>query len=348
MGCKGSQVRFLSPRPDFVIFLFSLYARGCVIIMNMRVRVVFYAFIAIITCPGRLGADVIDTAGATFDIARGVCGGIADQISSVSGISRVNTVVSAAGAALGGGALDAGIKKNSVDSEINRIEQQICNAGGCDADRVAAMTDSEFFDAVMMPMGEIARLQQLRDQSRNLGNWRTGLLAGAGATHIASAIISGINVNQSDLAQHITACNRAIMELKSVRDEMSAAGVNPYEHPIRMSIDNAINNCVAIDVTDVEKIEKREKWVLGASVVGGTAAIVGTVTSAASNSDAVRNDDTNAGKRKEQNLNTTSNVLAGVSTVGSGVSVGFNISLVTLTNRMMRMAQNCEDAFIAK
>ncbi|MBO5696395.1 MAG: hypothetical protein J6S06_02695, partial [Alphaproteobacteria bacterium] len=93
-------------------------------------------------------------------------------------------------------------------------------------------------------------------------------------------------------------------------------------------------------VADVDKIENREKWVLGSSVVGGTAAVVGVATSATAIADAVRDD-----KQKAKNLNTTANVMAGVSTVGSGVAAGFNVSIVTLTKKMIGQAERCEQVF---
>lgn len=148
--------------------------------------------------------------------------------------------------------------------------------------------------------------------------------------------MSGVNVNQSELVQHITACNNALKQLSDKKQELEMAGVNPFEFPIRNQIARVIDVCNQINVNDVQKIEKRESWVLGASVVGGVAAGAGVVTSASANSDKLND------KQKEKKLNKASNVLGGVSTAGSLVATGFNISLLTLTNNMIDAASQCE------
>lgn len=285
-------------------------------------------------------ADVVLDAQEAFRIAGQVCSGISDEIKQVANMGKVNTAVTAVGTVAGGGALAVGISKSQVDKQIEQLEQQLSQAGCTDADNVLGMSNEQFFNGCMPYLAEIAQLTQLQEKSENLGNWRTGLLAGAGATHIASAVMSGINVNQSDLTQHIIACNNAIKLLEQEKQKLQVAGVNPYENPIRGKIDNALGNCMALDVADVDKIENREKWVLGSSVVGGTAAVVGVATSATAIADAVRDD-----KQKAKNLNTTANVMAGVSTVGSGVATGFNVSIVTLTKKMISQAERCEQVF---
>lgn len=295
----------------------------------------------------KMSADeLLDAAEQAYQLTATVCSGIADEISDISGISIANTVVTGVGAVAGGGALYAGLKKNTVDKRIEELSKMICEKGGCDPKTVESMTEQEFLENVLGPMAEMAALMELKDgirESRKLGNWRTGLLAGASATHIASAIMSGINVNQSELYQHVLACNNAINELEKIKHRIQAVGMNPKQMPTYIKIDRAIFNCKLIDMNDVKKIEEREKWVLGSSIVGGTSAIAGTVTSAMANSDGVRNKNDEAGKKKEKNLNNASNVLAGVSTVGSLVSTGFNVSLIDLTKNMMKTAKYCEE-----
>ena len=282
---------------------------------------------------------------SVLSMARSLCGGISNEISNVSGVAKVNTAVTGVGTIVGGGALYAGIKKSSVDSEIERLEQILCANGGCDAASVERMSPGEFMENVAEPLAEIAHLIQMKEQSKKLGNWRTGLLVGASATHVASAIMSGINKNQSELAQHISACNAAIEQLKNTKRQMLSNDAGAMNSSVYSKINSVINSCDAIDLADVAKIEKREKVVMGTSIASGAAAVTGAITSASANSPKVRADNSDAGKRREKSLNTASNVLAGVSMAGSGVSTGFNISLITLTKKMMERAEKCERAF---
>ena len=293
-------------------------------------------------------ADIVNDAEWAVKMATNVCGGIADEIADVAGFARANTAVTAVGTVAGGAGVAVGLGKAQIDAEIAELEKQICKAGGCSADSVEKMSANVFWESVMVPMGEIVRLREMQEKSRKMGNWRTGLMAGASATHAASAIISGINLNQSDLVQHVVACNNAIENMRNLYQQMKNQGISPIEFPIRKRMDAIISACDAINVADVEKVEKREKWVLGASVVGGASAIAGTATSASANAEIIRNATDDLIQQKEKKLNTASNVLAGVSTVGSGVATGVNIALVSLTNKMIRRAQQCEDALQQK
>ncbi|MBO7559878.1 MAG: hypothetical protein J6T27_01840 [Alphaproteobacteria bacterium] len=301
------------------------------------------SFIALIVSAAR--ANSWSDGESVLSMARSLCGGISSEISNVSGGAKINTAVTGVGTIAGGGALYAGIKKSSVDAEIERLEKRLCANGGCDAATVEKMSPGEFMENVAEPLAEIARLTAMKERSKKLGNWRTGLLVGASATHVASAIMSGINKNQSELAQHISACNAAIEQLKNTKRQMLLNDAGAMNTPVYAKINSVINSCNAIDLADVAKIEKREKVVMGASIAGGAAAVTGAITSASANSPKTRADDSDAGKRKEKNLNTASNVLAGVSTAGSGVATGFNISLITLTKKMMERAEKCERAF---
>ena len=193
---------------------------------------------------------------------------------------------------------------------------------------------------------ELQRLQAEKDaataKSKKLGNWRTGLLVGTTATNVASAIIAGLNRNQSDLIQQITACNTAVDKLRVARTAAINSGVDPIENPMINEFNTTIESCGALNVADVEKIEKRMTVVMGTSIGGAVIGAVGAGTSIAANKDSVRNDDTDAGKQKEKNLNTAANVSAGLATATGAVGTGFNISLITLTKKMLKSAEQCE------
>lgn len=130
---------------------------------------------------------------------------------------------------------------------------------------------------------------------------------------------------------------------------MTYAEVSPLDNPIVKKINNAKTWCNQINTDDAKKIEKRMKGVMGTSIAGVVIGGVGTATSAAANSDKYTNADnrmnlTESEKQSVKNLNTTANIMSGVN-VGTGlVETGLNISLITLTKKMIRQAEQCEAA----
>lgn len=322
----------------------------------------YIALLSVLIAPFGAVADTVDGGDnevlqelyGIYATVQQFCGGISDRISNVSGVAKVNTAVTAAGTVASGGALVTGIMKSKVDKEIEELQKQICKRGGCDPDKVAAMSDEEFLDIVAKPFvrqleldRELKRLQQEKNaataKSKKLGNWRTGLMAGGTATNIASAIIAGLNRKQSDLIQQVTACNTAVDKLRVARSAAINNGLNPIENPVLNEFNTTIQSCGSLKVADIEKIEKRMTVVMGTSIGGAVIGAVGTGTSAAANTDKIRNDNSDAGKEKEKALNTTANVSAGLATATGAVGTGFNISLITLTKKLMKSAEQCEN-----
>lgn len=294
--------------------------------------------------------DLITEAQDTFNAARMVCSGISDEISKVSNVSKINTAVTGVGTVVAGGALVSGIKKSQEEEEIDKLVAQICNAGGCTPEGVESMSDEDFFNNVMQPMAEIAELQERLERSKKLGNWRTGLMAGTIGTNVASAIISGINKNQSELIQHIQACNEAVKSVNNMSNKLKLEGVNPLENPIMKQLSNVNTWCNNINIADIEKIEKRMTGVMGTSIAGAVIGVAGTATSASANSDKYMNEQnrlnlTEQEKNKKNNLNTASNVMAGANVVTGAVETGLNISLITLTKKLIKQAEQCEGVF---
>lgn len=291
--------------------------------------------------------DLIHSAEEMFEATRIVCSGISDEIGKVSNISKANTAVTAVGTVAAGGALAAGIAKSKEEKRIEELVDIICRKNnGCTVEGVQAMSDEQFFMNVIQPMAEIAELQQRIEKSKKLGNWRTGLMAGTIGTNLASAIMSGININQSDLIQHITACNEMVNEIPSVIHNLNKAGIGPMHSPVVKQLNSISTWCNKIDIKDIEKIEKRMKGVMGTSIAGTAIGIVGVGTSAAANSDKYMDNKlslSEADKKKEHALNTTANVMAGANTVAGAVETGLNISLITLTKRLMEQATRCEE-----
>ena len=290
-------------------------------------------------------ADELSDASQLYSVAQMACSGIADEIGRISGVSTTNAVVGGVGAAAAGGALAVGIAKQNVDAEIERLIEKMCAMGGCDESSIEQMSDVDFLANVIGPMAEIAQLiEQKKNQSKKLGNWRTGLMVGTIATNVASAIISGVSRDQSELIQQIQACNAAVAALAPYKKRLIAAGVNPIQEPIVNKIDGVATWCQPIDVSDVDKIEKHMTAVMGVSIGGAAIGVAGTATSAAANSDSVRNDDSDTGKQKEKNLNTAANVLAGVNVATGVTEVGLNISLISLSKKLIKQAELCQGA----
>lgn len=294
--------------------------------------------------------DLITEAQDTFNAAKMVCFGISDEISKVSNISKINTAVTSVGTIASGGALVAGIKKSQEEQEIDRLVEKICEAGGCTPEGVESMSDEYFFNNVMPPMAEIAELQERLERSKKLGNWRTGLMAGTIGTNVASAILSGVNKNQSELIQHIQACNEAVKSVNDMSNKLKLEGVNPMENPIVKQLSNVNTWCNNINIADIEKIEKRMTGVMGTSIAGAVIGVAGTATSAAANSDKYMDEQnrmnlTEQEKNKKDNLNTASNVMAGANVVTGAVETGLNISLITLTKKLIKQAEQCEEVF---
>ncbi|MBR4625026.1 MAG: hypothetical protein IKO56_05775, partial [Alphaproteobacteria bacterium] len=295
-------------------------------------------------------STAINSAEQICEATRIVCSGIADEISKVANISKANTAVTAVGTVAAGGALIAGIKKSQEEQEIEKLIDKICASGGCTAAGVNAMTSNQFLTNVLQPMAQIAELEKKIEKSKKLGNWRTGLMAGTIGTNLASAIMSGININQSDLIQHISACNDMIKSVSVVEQELKRAGANPAEYPVVKKLDNIKTWCSEINTADVDKIEKRMKGVLGTSVAGTAIGIVGVGTSAAANSNKYMDVQNKMNlsateKDKEHALNTTANIMAGANVATGAVETGLNISLIKLTKKMIESAQRCEEIF---
>ena len=294
--------------------------------------------------------NTINNAEQVLEATRIVCSGISDEISKVSNISKANTAVTAVGTVASGGALIAGIKKSQEEKEIEELIDKICAAGGCSVEGVKSMSTEQFFTNVLEPMSQITELQEKIEKSKKLGNWRTGLMAGTIGTNLASAIMSGININQSDLIQHISACNEMVNSVGNIKQELRKVGANPAEYPVVKKLDNVHTWCTEINTADVDKIEKRMKGVLGTSVAGTAIGVVGVGTSAAANSNKYMDMQNKmnlsaAEKNKEHALNTTANIMAGANVATGAVETGLNISLIKLTKKMIESAQRCEESF---
>jgi len=294
--------------------------------------------------PGVVKADVLpldDALRATYT----ACVGIDDELADLKKMAGINTAVTGVGTGLGVGATVVGIVKASKDDEAEELEKLIKELHELE-DGKAEPTDAEVqsflkefetsYDSAIKDITTAqAKLDELNKQSKKLGNWRTGLMAGNTATNIAGAIIAGNNKVDDDLQTQIDNCKLAV---KNLRDSIMQARFNGEDISEANTIADA---CKEYDYVDISPINKRAKGAMISSVVGATTGLAGTVTSAMANTDATRNDNTDAGKQKEKNLNTASNVLAGASTVASATATVFNATQISAIKKVATVAEKC-------
>ena len=275
--------------------------------------------------------DAISKAEEIIEATRITCSGISDEIAKVANISKANTAVSAVGTVAAGGALVTGIKKSQEEEEIDRLVKEICDKGGCDPETVQSMSLEKFYEDILIPMATIEELRARLERSKELGDWR-----------------SGLNINQSDLIQHITACNEMVKMASNAELDLRSMGVSTMDTPLMKDLGHIKTWCNQIEIKDVEKIEKRMKGVMGTSIAGTAIGVVGVGTSATANSDKYMSEKnkltlSDSEKKKEKALNTTANVMAGANIATGAVETGLNISLITLTKKLMEQAERCEE-----
>lgn len=178
-------------------------------------------------------------------------------------------------------------------------------------------------------------------QSKRLGNWRTGLVAGNTATNIAGATISSTNKVSDDFSTLIGACRAAVNEL---RNEWMTARLNGADTKQLDLARHIIDSCGDYDILDVSKINNRADGAMWSSIVGAATGAGGIITSAIANSDKTRNDNSDHGRTSEKNLNTASNVLAVGATVASGTATVFNATQISAIKRAFEIAEKCSGA----
>ena len=289
------------------------------------------------------------------------CVGIDDELADLKKMAGINTAVTGVGTALGVGATAVGIAKASKDAQAEAAAKTAKDAvekameyTKDNVGRFKAPTQEQMdaFLAEFKRLGDEEwdkNVKPLRDESKKLGNWRTGLMAGNTATNIAGAIIAGNNKMDKDLETQIDDCRKAVVNL---RDSVVRARIEGQDVAEATEI---VSACGEYEYVYVSKINSRAKGALISSIVGATTGVAGTATSAVANSDEIRNenrsgknaegekklDRTDAEWQKEKNWNTAANVLAGTSTVASGVATVFNATQISAIKKVANVAEKC-------
>lgn len=278
------------------------------------------------------GAEVLDLNSA-LQKTYIACVGIDDELADLKKMAGINTAVTAVGTAAGGAATVVGLVKASKDKRIADLENRLPNVResygqtSYDVDDATVRLKQAWATNTGTTETEIERLTK---QSKSLGNWRTGLMAGATATNIAGAAIAGASLKKGDIQGRIDDCLATVSDLRTSIAKAKTEGIDVRE---AQTIANACSGYIG---QDVSKIQKQAKGSLVSSVIGATTGLTGTVTSAVANTD--------GDKQKEKNLNTASNVLAGATTVASGTATVFNALQISTIKKVAQTAAECEGA----
>ena len=293
--------------------------------------------------PGVVKADIFpldDALRATYT----ACVGIDDELADLKKMAGINTAITAVGTATGTGATVVGLVKASKDKEVEVKLEKLREIEQRNPDMDSSDDEWDSFSANMQSQLEEAKkeiekykdeIEKLTKQSKSLGNWRTGLMAGNTATNVAGAIIAGTNKVDGDLKTQIDNC---ISNVKTLQNSIMQARINGEDVSEAESIASA---CGEYEYVDVSKINNRAKGAMISSAVGAATGLAGTVTSATANSNKIRNAQGDAAQQKEKNLNTASNVLAGASTVASATATVFNATQISAIKKVAAVAEKC-------
>ncbi len=287
------------------------------------------------------GVSLDDALRATYV----ACVGIDESLTELKKMAGINTAVTAVGTATGVGATVVGIVKAKKDSEIENLEDLIKELQDLEqgkpeptkAEREKFLKD--FNDSYTTAVTEIRqykeKVEKLNQQSKSLGNWRTGLVATSAVTNVAGAVIAGNNRVNDDFSAQIDNCKSAV---ENLRNAMNQARFNGQDITEAAQIADA---CGEFEYVDISKINNRAKGAMISSIVGSVTGVAGTITSASANSNSVRNDNSDAGKQKEKNLNTAANVLSGMTAAASGVATVFNATQISAIKKVADVAEKC-------
>lgn len=273
------------------------------------------------------------------------CIGIDEQLHDLKTMAGISTAVTAVGSATGAGAMVTGLVKADKDKQAADLEKLIQELEEMEKDTTPPTPEQvdaflkEFELAYDVAVKELetyrGQLGELEDKSKKLGNWRTGLMAGSAATNVAGAIMSGTNKVDGDLMGQITACRTAVANLRTSIGQARISGLDVSEA-------NAIASaCGEYDYADLSKVNTKATGAMVSSILGAASGVVGTGLSAGANSNPVRNDNTDAGHAKEKNLNTASNVMAGVTTAASVTATVFNATQIKAIKQVAEIAAKC-------
>ena len=304
-------------------------------------------------------ADVLDLTTALQNTYR-ACVDIDENLHELKVLAGVNTGVTAVGTGLGIGATATGLAKASVDAEIEKLIDEMYETMAAARngetshpmvskenvlDWLKAFDEKNHFDVAKYMNQDLktkitttrSDVEKLEEKSKNLGNWRTGLLAGNTVTNVAGAIIASKTINKDDINSQIEAC---ISATKDLNNAINAARMNGEDITEAKQIYDACRDYAYVDMSP---IDKRGKGSMISSSVGAGLGGIGTITSGVANSDKIRSNDSAEGKEKEKKLNTASNLLSAGATVASATATVFNATQISAIKKVAEVSQKCTE-----
>ncbi|MDE5615441.1 MAG: hypothetical protein K2I81_01240 [Alphaproteobacteria bacterium] len=307
--------------------------------------------LSVFACNAAMGDTAVLT--AQIERTKAACAGISDELSDLKKMAGINTAVTAVGTVAGGVALGTGIAKAAADKKVDELDEMIAELEAAGA--IEIKTDDQLYGVLADLFEETgteegkevaeslrAEREALVKKSKTLGNIRTGTMAGAAVADTVGTVIAANNRVKGDLQSQINECIVATKELSNVRMQERVNGSVDTAELNRA--ETIVRECGAWEYVDLSKINKRATGAAISAGTGAAMAIAGTITSVSANSNSVRNDNTESGKKKEKNLNTASNVLAGGTTAASAVAVVFNATQISAIKKAATTADKCEEA----
>lgn len=317
-------------------------------------------FIGLVAAMVVCGANAADFSALDVSIqnVRAACNGLSGQMNELKRMAGINTAVTGVGTLASGGATVAGVVKANVDAQadeiqdwLDRFKNQPTDTSGNPKIDMAAIDKEELMVMVASSgviavggadLSEIAakkdELDQKTQQSKTLGNVRTGLLATGTVTNIAGAVIAGKNRTQGGLSEMINDCIDAVRALENAKMQMYVAGTVTADDVARA--DKIIDACGGYKTVDLSVVDNRAKGATISSGIGAATGLAGTITSGVANSAQTRGGD----EVREKNLNTASNVLGGATTAASLTATIFNATQINAVKNLVQVADQCEAA----
>lgn len=304
----------------------------------MRRMFLFFLILPSVAMANNLTLD--DALRATYM----ACVGIDDELADLKQMAGINTAITAVGSVTAGGATAVGLVKADKDQQISvrleelrKIESKNTNLSSSPAEYDSYITgmDEQLSTAKKEIEDYQSEIEKMTGQSKKLGNWRTGLMAGSTATNLAGAIIAGTNQVRGDLATQINACKDSIKNLRNAMMQARMDGVDISE------AQTIVDACGDFEYSDLSKINTRGTGASISSGVGAATGLAGTITSAMANSKDVRESTGADADAREKNLNTASNILAGTTAAASVTATVFNATQIKAIKQVADVASKC-------
>lgn len=293
------------------------------------------------------------------------CMGISDELGDIRKLVGVSAATAAGGTLTAAGAAYVGGDKMEADEKIKEIKSlysELANAQPKQDDSESPITVPDGLQVRLMQVinfekvvsagysvdsakGELeSEKAKLEKKSKLYGNVRTGLMATSTAANIASAVVSGTNANSfnAQLSARIGACLGAVNYLSKAKVQAGLDGTATNQDVAKA--EKIIETCGKYNANDVLKLVKQARGASAVSGIGAATGLAGTITSATANSNKIRDAQSEEAQKKEENLNTASNVLATATTVASFTSSVLNVAQLSAAARVIELAEQCEEA----